>query len=91
VAGTGRPAPPLARAPNDLREQHDLEEPSDVLVRDVRVEEVAHAVHEDRSGLSPAEGLVDPFRPQAHGERVASRDVTIDHREPSEIALLMNL
>jgi hypothetical protein len=47
-----------------LRRDHDLEDPTQVLDRDVFVEEVAHRVDEDRSGTPPPQRLLETLRPQ---------------------------
>ena len=54
-----------------VRFEHDLENPSREGIGHFMVEEVAHAVYEDHTRLSPLQRIRQSLWPQADGEGVA--------------------
>src|SRR5262245_28149737 len=72
-------------------EAHRREDGIDEVIRHVLVEQVAHRVHEDSTGLFPRERKADPLRPQPKIEALLvrmSRNPSESLREGQGVAVL---
>jgi hypothetical protein len=50
--------------------EHDFEDTANEALGNVRMKQIAHAVHEYTAGLSPSHGILEALRPEPDGERV---------------------